>query len=48
MAILGAPVTKLELYDTAYTERYMGLPETNKEGYSNGSVIKHAKFFPDE
>lgn len=24
--IAGAPVTKWELYDTAYTERYMGLP----------------------
>ncbi len=24
--IAGAPVTKWELYDTAYTERYLGLP----------------------
>ena len=24
----GAPVTKWELYDTAYTERYMGTPRS--------------------
>ena len=26
--IAGAPVTKWELYDTHYTERYMGTPQT--------------------
>lgn len=48
VAVSGAPVTTWDLYDTAYTERYMSLPELNKEGYDNGSVINLAKEFPDE
>lgn len=48
VAISGAPVTTWNLYDTAYTERYMGLPDVNKEAYSKGSVISCAKNFPDE
>lgn len=47
IAIAGAPVTQWELYDTAYTERYMGLPEENREGYRKGSVISWADKFPD-
>jgi dipeptidyl-peptidase-4 len=34
-----APVTDFRLYDTAYTERSMGLPEENKAGYDSTSVI---------
>ncbi|HRD01315.1 MAG TPA: DPP IV N-terminal domain-containing protein [Candidatus Saccharicenans sp.] len=30
------------LYDTIYQERYMGLPEDNKEGYRDGSPINFA------
>ena len=30
-------------YDTIYQERYMALPETNEEGYINGSPITFAK-----
>ena len=48
VAISGAPVTTWTLYDTAYTERYMGLPDVNKEAYNRGSVISCAKNFPDE
>ena len=48
LAISGAPVTTWSLYDTAYTERYMGLPDENKEGYAKGSVLNLAKSFPDE
>ena len=48
VAISGAPVTAWELYDTAYTERYMGIPEENKEAYYRGSVLSCAKAFPDE
>ncbi|CAG8759982.1 10426_t:CDS:2, partial [Dentiscutata heterogama] len=47
LAIAGAPVTQWELYDTAYTERYMGLPEENVEGYHNGNVLTWAEKFPD-
>lgn len=32
-AIAGAPVTDWRNYDTIYTERYMGLPRDNAEGY---------------
>lgn len=48
IAIAGAPVTSWEYYDTGYTERYMDLPENNKEGYSKGSVLSYIHQFPDE
>jgi len=35
-------VSHQKLYDTIYQERYMGLPEDNKEGYHDGSPINHA------
>jgi len=41
-AIAGAPVTDWKLYDTAYTERYMRLPEHNAAGYERTSAITHA------
>ena len=34
-----APCTDYRLYDTAYTERSMGLPKDNKNGYDSTSVI---------
>ncbi len=34
-----APVTDWKYYDTIYTERYLGLPEENSEGYFNSSPI---------
>jgi dipeptidyl-peptidase-4 len=37
-----APVPDQLLYNTIYQERYMGLPEDNKEGYKNGSPITFA------
>jgi dipeptidyl-peptidase-4 len=37
--VAGAPVTDWRLYDTAYTERYMGTPKDNAEGYRLGEVI---------
>ena len=40
--IVGAPVTDWRLYDTIYTERYMGLLEENMENYINSSVMAHA------
>ena len=41
-AVAGAPVTEWEGYDTAYTERYMGTPQSNPEGYREASVLTHA------
>jgi dipeptidyl-peptidase-4 len=38
-----APVPDQTLYDTAYQERYMGLPDQNPEGYRAGSPIHHAE-----
>lgn len=40
--IVAAPVTDWRLYDTIYTERYMGLPWENEENYYNSSVMAHA------
>lgn len=48
IGIAGAPVTQWEAYDTGYTERYMGTPEKNPEGYRSGSVLSYVKDFPDE
>ena len=38
-----APVTSSLLYDNIYTERYMGLPQENKEDYEKGAALTHAK-----
>jgi len=35
-----APVTDWRLYDAIYTERYMGTPTDNPEGYADGSVVE--------
>jgi len=40
-AVSGAPVTDWALYDTHYTERYMGTPQNNPEGYEQSSVFAH-------
>ncbi len=42
-AVAGAPVTAWDGYDTHYTERYMGLPAENPQGYRQSSVIEHVK-----
>ncbi len=41
-AIAGAPVTNWRNYDSIYTERYMGLPEDNEEGYKVSSPTSAA------
>jgi dipeptidyl-peptidase 4 len=38
-----APVTDWALYDTHYTERYMGTPQGNVEEYRASSVLTHAE-----
>lgn len=42
IGIAGAPVTDWRLYDTIYTERYMGLPKDNPDGYRKSSVLEAA------
>ncbi|MGH9689026.1 MAG: alpha/beta hydrolase family protein, partial [Candidatus Acidiferrales bacterium] len=37
-----APVTDWRLYDTAYTERYMGRPQDNASGYYQSSPVNQA------
>jgi dipeptidyl-peptidase-4 len=39
----GSSVTDWKLYDDVYTERYMGTPKDNPEGYKEGSVLTFAK-----
>jgi dipeptidyl-peptidase-4 len=38
-AIAGAPVTDWHLYDTHYTERYLGQPDRDAEAYERSSLI---------
>ena len=42
LAIAVAPVTNWRFYDTIYTERFMGLPKDNKEGYDLNSPLNFA------
>ncbi|HEY9139856.1 MAG TPA: DPP IV N-terminal domain-containing protein [Bryobacteraceae bacterium] len=39
----GAPVTSWINYDTIYTERYMGLPKDNPDGYRDAALPLKAK-----
>ena len=41
--VSGAPVTDWRLYDTHYTERYMGNPKTDDKAYTDASVFPYAK-----
>ncbi|MFE7638894.1 prolyl oligopeptidase family serine peptidase [Kitasatospora sp. NPDC057518] len=41
-ACAGAPPTDFRLYDTAYTERYLGLPQENPEGYADDCLLPDA------
>jgi dipeptidyl-peptidase-4 len=40
--VSGAPVTDWTLYDTHYTERYLGRPSDNFAGYEASSVLPYA------
>lgn len=41
-AISGAPVTDWRLYDTGYTERYLGLPDEQPEAYERSGLLDRA------
>ena len=41
-AVAGAPVTDWALYDTAYTERYLGHPDASPEAYARSSLLSRA------
>ena len=41
--VAGAPTTHWDGYDTHYTERYMGTPQSNPDGYADSSVGAHVK-----
>ncbi|TVP72135.1 MAG: S9 family peptidase [Nitriliruptor sp.] len=46
-AIAGAPVTDWHLYDTHYTERYLGHPEEHPEAYRRSSLVDADGRLPD-
>ena len=45
--VSGAPVTKWELYDTHYTERYMGTPQKDAAAYGKSSALAYATAMSD-
>jgi dipeptidyl-peptidase-4 len=40
--ISGAPVTDMRLYDTHYSERYLGMPDRDAPAYENADLIPDA------
>jgi dipeptidyl-peptidase-4 len=40
--VAGAPVVDFADYDTAYTERYLGLPAQDPDGYKRSNVLTYA------
>lgn len=41
-AVAGAPPTDWHLYDTTYTERYLGHPDTETEVYERNGLLRYA------
>lgn len=42
-AVAGAPVTDFADYDTHYTERYMGMPQTDAAAYKEANLLTYAE-----
>ena len=42
-AVAGAPVTDQRMYDTHYTERYLGHPDEEPDGYERSSLLGDAR-----
>lgn len=45
--VAGAPVTRWELYDTHYTERYLGDPRTDAAAYEKADALTNATAIKD-
>ncbi|HEY4877557.1 MAG TPA: S9 family peptidase, partial [Candidatus Acidoferrales bacterium] len=43
VGVAHAPVTDWKFYDTIYTERYMGTPQNNPEGYKASAPLNQAE-----
>ncbi len=43
VAVAGSPGVDWRNYDTIYTERYMGLPQYNMDGYEKGNPLNYVK-----
>ncbi|MDP3740598.1 MAG: DPP IV N-terminal domain-containing protein [Hyphomonadaceae bacterium] len=41
-AVSNSPVTDYRLYDTAYSERFLGLPQASPEAYDRAAVLTYA------
>eukprot|EP00116_Pleurobrachia_bachei_P011850 sb/3472112/ len=48
LGIAIAPAVSWKLYDTAYSERFMGLLPEAEEEYKRSSVLNYVTTFPDE
>jgi len=42
VGVSGSPVTDWRFYDTGYTERFMGTPEGNPDGYAKSEIAQDA------
>ncbi len=42
VGVAGAPVVDFADYDTAYTERYLGTPQADPDGYRRSDVLSYA------
>jgi dipeptidyl-peptidase-4 len=48
LGIANSPITDWSLYDTIYTERYMGLLGENAEGYSASAALSRVDQLTDQ